>query len=270
MPRPSAAGGCGGLARPAAGNEECITRVRSAQCRSGSRPITRRIDHSMPLPSGPQKPRLGPHHGQVGIGRWDNTFGRRRPRPSTKERLPAQAVEVPRRRAWIDARPAAVLDPVRDDVHERIAHFARRPKRVYVVTVRPDATTAAEQAVDAARDAHGKALHAPREERTIVRLDEQVNVVRLHAEMNNAKEPLLRGSNLCQHAAEHRLRSKRWQPLTDAHRHVQGMAAVVFRTPAMRNAGTSSLGLATRAAPPASGRAFERQAELSATTSHVI
>jgi hypothetical protein len=66
------------------------------------------------------------------------------------------------------------------------------------------------------------------------------------------------------------LRSKRRQPLADAHRHVQGVAAVVFRTPAMRNAGAPPVGLATRAAPPASERAFERQAKLSATTSHVI
>jgi hypothetical protein len=54
-------------------------------------------------------------------------------------------------------------------------------------------------------DANREALHPPTKASSIVRLDEQVNVIRLHAEMDDANETLPRFANLVKNATEERL-----------------------------------------------------------------
>ena len=58
--------------------------------------------------------------------------------------------------------------------------------------VGPDATTTPEHSADGLRQANGETLDSARERGDAVRLDRQVHVVGLHAEMHDSK-PALRG-----------------------------------------------------------------------------
>ena len=53
--------------------------------------------------------------------------------------------------------------------------------------VAPDAPTRAEQPVDAPRDSNGEPLHAARERSPVARFDEEVEMIVLNREMNDAK-----------------------------------------------------------------------------------
>jgi hypothetical protein len=74
-----------------------------------------------------------------------------------------------------------MLASVVQDVDQRISYFARRPERASMVAIAPDASMSAEGAIDGLRQADRQALDAARESCGVVRFDEQVHVVVLHA-----------------------------------------------------------------------------------------
>jgi hypothetical protein len=150
------------------------------------------------LPSRVHQPSLGCRHRPI-VGRTSRRW---------TTNLVAPTVEVPSGRAGVDENAAPMLGPVADDVNDCIPHFARRLEGMSMVTIRPDAAAGTEELVQAFRNANGEALHALSEASPIVRLDEQMDVVGLDAEVKDADELLLRGADPRKNAAKHRFRAK--------------------------------------------------------------
>src|SRR5262249_57649626 len=65
--------------------------------------------------------------------------------------------------------------------------LGRRRERTRVVPVVPNPSATAERAIDRLGDANGEALKTTPEEDTAVGFDEKMNVIRLNAEMQQAK-----------------------------------------------------------------------------------
>ena len=74
-----------------------------------------------------------------------------------------------------------MLASVVQDVDQGIPYFARRPERASVVAIAPDPSMSTEGAIDRLRQTDHQALDAARESCGVVRFDEQVHVVVLHA-----------------------------------------------------------------------------------------
>ena len=115
------------------------------------------------------------------------------------------------------------------------------------------------------RNANGKTLHALRQTLLVIGLDEQMNVVRLDAEVNDPKKALSTCANLSEHATKYRLRTKAGQTGAYAHGDVQRMRAEVRAAREVRHAGTRTLGLSPSATSCASPRVAEVELELSET-----
>jgi hypothetical protein len=80
-----------------------------------------------------------------------------------------------------------VLPKVSEHVQNRISHFPRRTERTPVPAIRPKLPAPREQIVHVARDAHGDAANPTRERTLVSRLYDEVHVIALHREMNEAK-----------------------------------------------------------------------------------
>jgi len=79
----------------------------------------------------------------------------------------------------------AVLLEVSEHVHEAVTHRARGRECSLVPALGKDASFPKAEAIDAPCDAHRKTRHSSRERRTIPSLDDQMEVVELHREMND-------------------------------------------------------------------------------------
>src|SRR4051812_36719763 len=90
-----------------------------------------------------------------------------------------------------------VLDLVSKDVPDRVGHFARASQRAGVKAIGKERPAEAVRLVEGARHAHGEPLHATCESRCVVGLDEQVDMIPLHVEVNDAEAesvlPLAKG-----------------------------------------------------------------------------
>src|SRR5689334_10999769 len=102
------------------------------------------------------------------------------------------SLEPPRRGIRIDARRTArdVLVPlvVAQAVDEPIAHLSGVRELATVITIAPDrpAPTAGGGVVETIR-AHGEALHATCEGRVVFGFDDEMQVIALHRELDDAK-----------------------------------------------------------------------------------
>jgi hypothetical protein len=81
----------------------------------------------------------------------------------------------------------AVLSRVVEDVAEGVPDLSGGGEVARVVAVGPDAAGAAGGAVDAPGGADGEAAQARGESRLVVRLDDEVNVVALDGEVDDAE-----------------------------------------------------------------------------------
>src|SRR5262245_50225774 len=103
----------------------------------------------------------------------------RRPRRS---RPPA--IEPRRRRAGIKAaRSRDVLTEVLENIHQAMTHLTRRGEPARVIPLAPDRAAATKHAVDRLGRANREPLAAARQGARVVRFDEQMQVIRLHAEL---------------------------------------------------------------------------------------
>lgn len=117
-----------------------------------------------------------------------------------------------------------MLSKVHEHIDERIAHLARAREVATVITIAPEVPASSRFAVDGSCDAGGEPLHTSRELTPIARLDDEMNVIALHAEVNDAhavfgranetsadgaKNPLVAqvgGAGLCPHRDVHGIR----------------------------------------------------------------
>jgi hypothetical protein len=109
----------------------------------------------------------------------------------------------PRRRgAGIDLAPGhVVLPPIEQYVDQTVPYLAPRAQRTGVIAVGPDFACAADCAVDRLREADAEPLQAPSERPRSVGLDGEMNVVRLHREVDDSE---LIARRRCETAAHYR------------------------------------------------------------------
>ena len=80
-----------------------------------------------------------------------------------------------------------VLAPIHQHIDEPIAHFARRAERPRMESAAPHGAPPTERAVECAREPYQKAHHSARKGRRVVSFDNQVNVIGLNRELDDAK-----------------------------------------------------------------------------------
>jgi hypothetical protein len=91
-----------------------------------------------------------------------------------------------RARIYVEWILVSVVLEVAEDVVDRVTDLGWSAEGARVVAVGEHAATAVGGAVDAFGDADGEALEATREGELVVRLDDEVNVVGLHGEFDEA------------------------------------------------------------------------------------
>ena len=98
------------------------------------------------------------------------------------------AVEVHGRRTGIQPAFSPVVFPeIHQHVHERVAHRPRGGERSDVIPTLPHGAAATEGAVNRPRHADGEAAKAAAERPRVVGLDDQMYVIVLHAEVEDAE-----------------------------------------------------------------------------------
>ncbi len=183
-----------------------MTWTRRRRCTSAGARRLLDVDQSVPSPSDSREPRAR---------------RRNRRRLAPRRHCSPPAVEPSCRRPRVHAAHAAnVLLHVRQDVHERVAHLARRREQPRVVPVGPDGAASTECAVARSRDADRESLDAPHEPSRLVRLDDEMHVVALHGKVKDAKR-IVRGRRQGRgDGGKHVIRAKRGQAGVCTQRHV--------------------------------------------------
>ena len=80
-----------------------------------------------------------------------------------------------------------MFPPVLKHVHECVPHFTGRREVARMVAIRPDTSMTPQRPIHGFRDADGETLDSASKRDGIVALDQQVNVVRLDAEVHETK-----------------------------------------------------------------------------------
>ena len=164
-------------------------------------------------------------------------------------------IEPKSRRARIrPARLRHVLSPIHEHVDQRTPHLARCAERAGVVAIAPHSTAPAEHAIDRARKANREPCRAARQRFLVGRLDHEVNVIRLHREMDDPKPDTRSTADRPPHLQKHPLFSQTRQPSFGAQRQVQWMPLRVVRPRGVRHARTSTRGLSASPRSPATPR----------------
>jgi len=163
-----------------------------------------------------------------------------------------------------------MLPEVGQNIHEGIAHRARRRERAGVIPLFPHATRTAERAVHGARDADREPPDPAREPPPGIRFGDEMDVIVLNRELNDP-EILARGNGEgAAHVWEDTRSAQATNGLHRSHRDMHGLSGDVRSARPMRNAGPPASGreLAPGAgtSPAPSARCGQR--ELNGTTSH--
>jgi hypothetical protein len=87
-----------------------------------------------------------------------------------------------------------MLPEVEEHVDEPMARLGWVAERARMVAARPDVPAPAERSVDGLRAADGEPLNSADQRIRLVALDDEMDVIRLHGEVNDAKRDLVRGS----------------------------------------------------------------------------
>jgi hypothetical protein len=161
-----------------------------------------------------------------------------------------------------------MLPPVVEHVDERVAHLAWSTKEPGVKTIHPDASVATERTVDGFGDADGESLEPAGESHGRVRFDEQVQMVPLDAEVNNAETHAARGRQGATDGHKRPILAKRRKAGDRAQRHVCRTTTVVGRAAVMRHIATAGGGLAPGAAS-ATSPGPDRELQLSRRRGHL-
>ncbi len=205
------------------------------------------VDQPAPPPPDSRKPRARPCDRRNAVG----------PCPPA-----APALEPACRRARIEpAHSADVLPHVVQHVHERVPHFARRTQNARMIAVAPEAALAAERAVDRLRDATGEPAHTTLEVRWPVRFRQQVKMIPLDAEMQDAEALAARGGERVPRADEEPSVPEGGHTMACPQRHMGGTAPIVRGASPVGNRSASRRGLAPGTITSSAPRA-DQQVEL--------
>jgi hypothetical protein len=176
-------------------------------------------------------------------------------------------VEPPPRAAGIDARPRPqMLAEVEQHIDERRPHLARRAQVVGVVAVTPHAPPAVNGAVDGARTTDRQPLRPAGEREGALCLDDEVDMVGLHAEVDDAEERLAGRSDRALDGGADGGRAERRKPTVSAQGDVDGMPGVMNGARGVRRRGPRSGTPAPGVRAPATPGAGRREGELLSDT----
>ena len=144
-----------------------------------------------------------------------------------------------------------MLPNILEDVHECIPDLAGSPECARVVAVRKDLSAAAGGAIDQLRNANGEALQTAAQCGRTVGFDEQIDVIPLHAEVQEAKSFSGNSDESFTHGTENVVAPQRRQILTGPERHVDRTVRIVQRPSSMGDAPSPRSGLTSSAFSPA-------------------
>ena len=156
-------------------------------------------------------------------------------------------VEVHGRRTGIQTAFSPVVFPeIHQHIHERVPHRARGGEWAGVIAILPHGAAPAEGAVDRPCYADGEAAKAPAERPRIVRLDDEMHMIVLHAELEDSEAAVGGRGEGTADGREDPLGSQATDRRTRAQGDVQGVRggvrrpAPVRRPPQVRGAGRES------------------------------
>jgi hypothetical protein len=129
-----------------------------------------------------------------------------------------------------------------------------------VKAVSPHPTASPERTIDGSCDPNGQSLHAAAEGRRSLRLDEQMHVIHLDAELQNAEAVVGRHRECAADRAEQARSAKGPDARARAQRHVHRASCVVQRPPSMHDG--SSAGRRLPTGPVATAAAGTNELEL--------
>jgi hypothetical protein len=120
--------------------------------------------------------------------------------------------------------PRTVLVAVRQRVTETVANLGGRPERPSVVAVGIHVARMLQAHLEPVHETPPEAVHRPRERHPSLRLDDQVRMVRLQAELDDPEvlTPVHAPHDLREHLERREVPEAR-QPLDEPHRHEQWM-----------------------------------------------
>lgn len=189
----------------------------------------------------------------------------RKPRPRVDDRRHAKhridgllpAAEPWRRRAAVQAAfSGAVFSAVQQDIGQAMAHLARRCERPAVISIPPHGSAPAKHPVHRAGHADNQASDPSPERSLIISLDDQMEVIVLHTEVEQAEGIVGRSGECALNQGKHPLGAQAADGLRRAKRHVYRLRGDVRRPGDVCHAGAPTesrlaSGSCTRATPGA-------------------
>jgi hypothetical protein len=146
-----------------------------------------------------------------------------------------------------------VLARVPEHVAESVPHLARRREHALVEAIGEHLALPRHHAIDRPRDPDREPLHAPRQRLLARRLGDQVNVVALHRDVDEAgAEPILRAPQRTHQTIERTPRAEAPHVGCDLERHQHRLAAGERGSRHVRHTGARSDRLPPRSGPLAS------------------
>jgi hypothetical protein len=143
------------------------------------------------------------------------------------------------------------------DVNERVSHLARRAQEPCMIPVRPHRSAPTDDAIHRLRDAYRETSDSPLESRRRVRLDEQVDVIRLSAELAHAEARVAGGAERALDRGKDPIAPERGNTGPRPQSDVRRAVPLMRRATAMRDRATTgrrfSAGPGTLSAPRADG-----------------
>jgi hypothetical protein len=169
----------------------------------------------------------------------------RRKRGSRRPHRPA--VKPGRRRERVVVATLPVLRPVLEHVKKGGPSLSRGAQLMGMVPIREDAAVSAQGPVHCARHAHRQTLHPAREGTRVTGFDDEMQMVRLDGEVNDAKSTLVPvGKSQAQGAEYSLVAPEAREPGTGPHRDMDWVVAPVSGPFSMRNTDASPRWLSTR------------------------
>ena len=145
--------------------------------------------------------------------------------------------------------PPRMFLAIHQDIDEAVTDFSRGSNRARMKTFAPNGALARESAVTCACEANGQTNHPARKRSAIVGFYQQMKMIVLHAEMDDAKPPPRSGGEPPPQGRKHDWRAQTGQTPRPAQRDVHGVPVAMPRAGAMGFAIMSRPGPTLRGGP---------------------
>ena len=162
-----------------------------------------------------------------------------------------------------------MFSEVLQHVDQRVPDLARGRERAGMIAVVPDLSAAAEQAIDRLRHANDESLDAAAERGAAVGFEEQVHVIVLHAEVENAEVLLRSLAKRSAYGPEDVFAPEGRDTIGGAESDVDGAVPIMCWPPSMRHPPPAKRRLAASSIASAAPCARRRQVQLSSSVPHL-